>query len=390
MKSSLKLGTCLVVLSYMIVSCTVGTSAQVDDTQDTAASQPSTSPTAYVYVVTNPTSSTSELDGYGAASDGTLTKLPGSPFWTSNTQFVTGLANTAHWLFVSDGVYIYSFSIGSNGALKKVSSINAAQYYPYGGLVGASLVLDHTGSTLYAAALDGTGDNEFQFFTKNSATGALSYSGSTAINIAYGELLFATSNQYAYGFGCFQDSTFDYAFSRGSNGTLTPLNVNIPIPTYPDGDYCLDMAAAAPANNLAVAMYLETTGPPNPPAWLGVYTADSSGNLTTNSTSQNMVTSEVGNLNDMAASPAGNLLAVGGDAGLQVFFFNGGNPITAYTGFIAEHRITQLKWDNHNHLFGISSSGRLYAFKVTATGYKQAQGSPYSIPFPRAISVLSK
>jgi hypothetical protein len=131
------------------------------------------------------------------------------------------------------------------------------------------------------------------------------------------------------------------------------------------------MAAADPANNLAVAMYLETTGPPSPPAWLGVYTADSSGNLTTNSTYQNMLTSEVGNLNAMAMSPAGNLLAVGGDAGLQMFFFNGSNPITAYTGFITEHRMTNPR-DNHGHLYGISSAGRLYAFKITTTGYKQA------------------
>jgi hypothetical protein len=137
-------------------------------------------------------------------------------------------------------------------------------------------------------------------------------------------------------------------------------------------------------------MYLDTGSGPQPPAWLGVYTADSSGNLTTNSTYQNMVTSEVGNLNQMVASPAGNLLAVGGSAGLQVFFFNDSNPITAYTGFLAEHPINQMSWDTHNHLYGISSSGRLYAFRVTTTGNKQAAGSPYSITNPQAITVLSK
>jgi hypothetical protein len=188
MKHSLRLAVSLIVTFCGIVFCTIMASAQVASSQDRAESQPSTSPFAYVYVVTNPTSSTSQLDGYSAGSGGTLTKLPGSPFWTSNTQFDTGLANTAHWLFVSDGVYIYSFSIGSTGALKQVSSINAAQYYGFSGEVGASLVLDHTGSTLYAAALDGLGNNEFQFFTKNSSTGALTYSDLQRSTSRTGEL----------------------------------------------------------------------------------------------------------------------------------------------------------------------------------------------------------
>jgi hypothetical protein len=149
-------------------------------------------------------------------------------------------------------------------------------------------------------------------------------------------------------------------------------------------------AAADPFGNLAVALDLETTGPPSPPAWLAVYTADSSGNLTTQSTYQNMPTSEVGWLNDMKLNPAGNLLAVAGSSGLQIFFFNGSKPITAYTGFLAEHPITQMFWDNHNHVFGISSSGRLYSFTVTTTGYHQDSGSPYTITNPQAIAVLSK
>jgi hypothetical protein len=75
---------------------------------------------------------------------------------------------------------------------------------------------------------------------------------------------------------------------------------------------------------------------------LAVYTADSAGNLTTNSTSENMLTAEVDAVNDMATSPAGDLLAVAGEDGLQVFFFNGSKPITAYTGFLAVHNISQL------------------------------------------------
>lgn len=385
MKDSVKLAAC-----FMATLCTFMASPELASTQSGTASQPSTSPSAYFYVISNPSGNTYQINGYSVAADGTLTTIAGSPFGkTSNTLYA--MAHTSHWLFDSDGTNIYSFSIASTGALKQVSSINAAQYYGFSGLTGASLVLDHTGSTLYGAALDGLGDNEFQFFSKNSTTGALTYFGSTGVDISYGELNFSGNNLYAYGFGCFQDESHAYGFSRGSDGTLTKLNLNVPIPTYPNGQYCLDTAAADPAGNLAVAMDLETTGPPSPPEWLAVYTADSSGNLTTNSTSQNMLTSEVGNVNDMAASPAGDLLAVAGDAGLQVFFFNGSKPITAYTGFIAQHNISQILWDNHNHLYGVSpSSGRLYVFTVTKTGYKQAPGSPHLLTNPKAITVLSK
>jgi hypothetical protein len=374
----------------MVTLCTVLASGQLASAQDGTPSQPSTSPSAYFYAISNPSGSTYEINGYSAASDGTLTPIAGSPFWKSS-KILYGMALTAHWLFVSDGVSIYSFSINSSGALKQVSSINAAKYYGFSGLTGANLVLDHTGSTLYALALDGVGDNEFQFFSKNSATGALTYFGSTGIDISYGELTFTGNNLYAYGFGCFQDSSFAYGFNRGSDGTLTKLNLSVPIPTYPNGSYCLETAAADPAGNLAVAMDLETTGPPSPPAWLGVYTADSAGNLTTNSTSENMLTAEVGAVNAMAISPAGDLLAVAGADGLQVFFFNGSRPITAYTGFLAVHNISQLFWDTHNHLYGVSpSGGLLYVFTVTKTGYKQAPGSPHSLTNPTDITVLSK
>jgi hypothetical protein len=384
MKNAAKLAACLVVTLGTVLA-----SAQTSSGVGDAAAPATISPNAYVYVINRLSNSSYELDGYSADSNGALTPIAGSPFWkTSNT--LMALANTAHYLFVSDGTFIYTFSIASSGALKQVSSINAEQYYGLGE-AGASLVLDHTGSTLYALADDGAGDNEFQFFSKNSSTGALTYLGSTGHGVSYGELTFIGNNVDAYGFACFDDSSFDYGFTRSSSGILAEFNPTFVLPTNPNGDYCAVTAAADPGSDLAVALYLETsTTAFGPPAYLATYTADSSGNLSTKSTYQNMVSSEVGNLNAMAANPAGNLLAVGGSAGLQVFFFNGSNPITAYTGFLAVHPITSLTWDTHNHLYGISSSGKLYAFRVTTTGNKQASGSPYTITDPLAIAVVSK
>jgi hypothetical protein len=141
-------------------------------------------------------------------------------------------------------------------------------------------------------------------------------------------------------------------------------------------------------------MYLDSTTQrtgPVPPARLAVYSVDASGNLTTKSTATNMPRAGVGGVSAMAASAPGNLLAVAGEGGLQIFHFNGSNPITPYTGLLATHSIQQILWDTHDHLYGISpSSGRLYAFKITTTGHKQAAGSPYSVPNPVATTVLSK
>ncbi len=354
------------------------------------ASAQSASPAAYVYVITNPSGNNYEIDGYKADSTGALTRLAGSPFWKT-TKTLLAMAHTTNWFFVSDGTNIYSFSIAASGALKQVSSVDAAKFYAFNGLAGASLVLDHTGSTLYSLALDGTGDNEFQFFNKSSSTGALSFFGSTPDDISYGQLVFTGNNQYAYGFGCFQAESHVYGFKRGVDGTLTRLNLTAQIPTSPNGEFCLDTSASNPKNNLAVSMYLDTPAHPfAPPAWLGVYTVDSSGNLTTKSTSANMPTTAVGTVHQLMASPAGNLLAIGGSGGLQVFHFNGSSPITPYTGLLATHELNQIVWDSHDHLYGISSAGRLYSFKITANGHKQATGSPYSITNPMAITVLSK
>src|SRR5947209_620608 len=163
MKYALKLVACLIV-----TFCAVMLAAQDPSTQNGAASQPTTSPNAYVYVISKLSNNTSELDGYSADSNGALTRIAGSPFWTSTSVYATGLANTSHWLFASDGVYIYSFSIASNGTLKRVSSINAQQYTGTNYIEVESLFLDHTGSTLYALNNDGAGNLAIQFFKKNS------------------------------------------------------------------------------------------------------------------------------------------------------------------------------------------------------------------------------
>ena len=111
-----------------------------------------------------------------------------------------------------------------------------------------------------------------------------------------------------------------------------------------------------------------------------------------------MPVSLISYVSDIKMSPSGKLLAVAGNAGvvagtggLQVFHFNGANPITHYTGLIARDEIDQIFWDNDNHLYAIShSASKLFVFTITPTSVIQAPGSPYTITNPQNITVLPK
>jgi hypothetical protein len=99
----------------------------------------------------------------------------------------------------------------------------------------------------------------------------------------------------------------------------------------------------------------------------------------------------VGTVNDIRMAPHGTLLAVAGTSGLQVFHFNGNNPITSDTGLLTQDPIDQAFWDNAGHLYAISQNvGKLYVFTVTSLGAAQAPGSPYTIGHPQNIAVQPK
>jgi len=146
---------------------------------------------------------------------------------------------------------------------------------------------------------------------------------------------------------------------------------------------------ADPTNHLAIVE--QPANPPgcaNGPVQLATYTVKSNGNIHTNSTYKNMPAPKVQSIYDMKMSPSGKLLAVGGQEGLQIFHFNGGGPITHYTGLISTDPIVQMFWDNNNHLYAISqTSGKLLVFTITPTTYKMAPGSPYAISQPQDIIV---
>ena len=92
-----------------------------------------------------------------------------------------------------------------------------------------------------------------------------------------------------------------------------------------DRIYILAFAAADNSSHVAISM-LAAKRPAcdaGAKAQIGSFTADACGNLTTTNTFATMPTSSIGGVTDLKVFPAGDLLAVGGAEGLQVFHFDG-------------------------------------------------------------------
>jgi hypothetical protein len=370
-----------------VCASTVLASAQATSSATEIRSN-STTP-GFVYVTSVNSNNTEEIYAYGESGDGALTPVAGSPF-AANGYY---LATNSKWLVSTDTVNIYSFSVAESGAITQESSINAQQYNEYttGGPV--SLFFDRTGATLYDEDIYGNqgANNTYQFFDLNQGTGALSFLGATTSYSAawITPLSFIANNECAYGASPLYGGQYIYGFSRASNGMLTDLNIN---PTYPkasNGAYAPYLAAADTANHLAITLTPDNDMTQTGPTQIGVYTAGNSGNLTTNSTSSNMPTVAVVNVNDLKMSASGKVLAVAGSAGLQLFHFNGANPVTRFTGLLTTDAVNQVAWDNMNHLYAVASAaGKLYVFTVTTTSVKQAPGSPYAITSPGYVAVF--
>ena len=347
-----------------------------------------TEPVAYVYVSSYPTQNQAQINAYAADRKGSLKLVPGSPFVENGSTLAVG----GKWLYSSDTVNIYSFSIAPNGALKQVSTINAQAFNGYADGGPISLFLDRTGKSLYDLDIYGNigANNTFQFFDIDRSNGSLSYVGATSAATPNFEtpLSFVGNDQYGFGAGCYHGDQALYGFSRSESGVLTDLNLNPPFPAAQDGAYCPYLAVSDGRNHLAVSLSPNNDMTPTGPTQLAVYTVDSSGTLTTTSTYQNMPVIDVTNLEAMSMSPSGKLLAVAGSGGVEVYHFNGAHPITKFTGLLATDAISQVYWDNSHHLYAISpASGELFVFTVTTNSYAQSPGSPYAIANPYAVVV---
>jgi 6-phosphogluconolactonase (cycloisomerase 2 family) len=376
--------------------CTAAALAQAPlprTTSDTDSSTTSTSsPVAWVYVSSSIGSGgKSEIFAYDAASNGKLTPIAGSPF----ADDVSWLSVNGKYLFGSEtgGGNIDAYLIASDGALSYVASTDVLTSNGGCGSAG-QIFLDHTGASLYNFDYFASecANNTYQSFEIGKNTGKLSYMGESGGNEELnGYMTILANDKFAYSSDCYHFGAAIYGFKRESNGSLTQLNINPAYPTPPAGvsGWCPYLAKADTSDHLAIPMFPSNGyGDQNGPYQLAVYTADSSGNLTTTSTYSNMPAVEVGGVTALSTAPSGKLLAVAGSNGLQIFHFNGASPITKYTGLLTTDYIDQMFWDNDNHLYAISeSANKLWVFTVTPTSHTEAFGSPHTIHTPLGIIV---
>jgi hypothetical protein len=379
-------------LTQVFVCLATLTGAALAQTPDYQRPDPTTSsPIAYVYV-SRPT----HIDAFAASSSGKLTAVPGSPF--SNIA-VSHMSVNKKYLFGAgdDQQNLYSFSIGSNGALKQVAVTNILKDAPEGSGTGP-IQIDGTGSTLYNYIVV---DDSFVQAFKIEENGALQFLGDTETDDTFDVqevqptmISFLGNNKYAFETGCDQDALngATEAFKRESSGVLQLVRgvPQLPKTKNPGDIYCPFKLATDSTDHLAFVLqaYNENTGYSDGPMVLASYTADSEGKLTTKSTFETMPSIE-SQANTISISPSGKFLAVGG-AGFQIFHFNGSSPITKYTGvFQPGSQFTEFGWDGDNHLYALGS-GELYVYTVTSTSVKEVAGSPYSIPEASSVIVLTK
>lgn len=365
--------------------------------------QTPTSHVAYVYVGT-----TKGVYLYDAASNGALTLVSGSPFAIAGNA----IGSNGKY-FASLGTdYLHSYPVASNGAIEQqVSQINTQSYSGNQCGTSAAGVFDHSGHDIYVELAQNGGSancNAFQSFEISSA-GSLTFIGSITFDVGFSALpspITITANDaYAFdGLPIFACGEQTNAFLRESSGALASNTLTITGPTPKPGwsISSLPPVTADPTNHLAVAVHAspsDSCGGPYSTAQLASYTVDSQGNLTSTNTGQNMPAPRV-YPTVMNMSPSGQFLAIGGNVaksasngtqstGLDVFHFNGADPITSYSGTLTTTPIDEIHWDSSNHLYALSNStGKLYVYTVTPGSITAAPGSPYSISSPNALVVV--
>ena len=388
--------------SLALLLCAEATFAQVATTSSTSTSTiDPTRPVARVYV-----SSSHYIHAYNAWADGKYTSISGSPFPFAG---IRKMSVTKTFLFGADGTNLVSYAIHSDGSISKLSSIKPAIYQGSNcDQNGFGTQVDFSQVTLYyQACASGFNANQYLSFHIQS-NGSLQFLGGSGGSIGAATqgtpVVLTKMGGNAFAFDSYCDDETDQGviqiFKRQSNGNLIFYGVDSHMPeAAPGSAYCVGPVAADTSNHLATAVFRIDSQPHDAgfiygPSYLASYTADKNGNLTTNSTVDNMPTLPVAGNNGADAisiSPDNKYVAVGGSGnGFQVLHFNGGNPPTNFSPalppLLPGHSIQKFGWDKVHHLYVLSAvygvgtyTTYLSVFNVTSSGVQKVSGSPHYI-----------
>lgn len=358
---------------------------------------------AYIYVGTV----SNGVYAYSAAANGRLTPVAGSPF-----KHTSGLAIGSNGkYFISLGTTnLHAYEIEANGAIGAQASVVNTEDYD-GSICGANgtdgAALDHAGTihVLQDSTVDsGSGYCAAYQSFNISKSGAFTFEGTDIADGTEGDRLsflynlpsFTANDVFAYAnFGGAIPADLDpygssvpSGFMRKSNGELENLTFNTTFPAAgPIGEYYAFLVTAGTSNYLAMTIaQVQLPYGEDGPIQLASFTVDAKGNIKTTNTREDMpIPATIPGVLNM--SPSGKLLAVG--PGLQVFHFNGAEPITKFTGLLPTAPITHIHWDNNNHLYALSSN-KLYVYTVTPTSVEEVPGSPYTLPNSNALNVVPR
>jgi hypothetical protein len=375
------------------------------------------SPVAYVYVAQTPQLQNESYDtqpiyAFSVAPDGRVTPISGSPFTQISGEMVG--TNGTHFITLGYGGdqnfgplnYLYSYDVSSNGAIgKQVSEINTQLYS--GGNCPANdgqqpasgAELDHTGQYLYVPYC---GD-AVQTYKIAKSTGDLTFQSATIYDNAdesfAGMPKLSGNSAFAYNQTIVEEGPGEYrfpvfgfaAFSRQSDGSLEWRGVpTVTGPTLPENyyPYFSGVITDDPTNHFAVMVGLLKFIPPDTTAnegcALASFTMGSQGQLTSTNSYDDMP-QFIGCGGSMLLSPSGKTLVLLPNDGssLQLFHFNGADPITPFTQVAGKSGdpFGAIAWDASNHLYALSSvSGKLRVYTVNSTGVVEAPGSPIDLP----------
>jgi hypothetical protein len=348
-------------------------------------------PVAFVYVASNYSGSNNQIDGYAVAANGQLTKIAGSPFYANvSSMAVNGkyLLATGNAAVSNNAKNVYSYLINANGSLtyKGATDVrNMDSTYS-----ASSITLDHTGASAYVYGFDGD-NNGFESYSVDKSTGLLHYLNSTLttnnLTVNGPPYTVLADNQWVN--GVFTNGYYiNFAtYQRPANGALVYVSAEVAFPAGMTMGGTLNLAAADASNHLSIIANCGTAD------LVATYAVDTeTGDLSTDSSCTTMPSSAVGTTQSTAMAYSGQILAVGGTQGVQLFNFSGTAEATKRTGaLLAGVNINRVIWDSSNHLYAISqASKKLYVLNVTSSGVTQAPGSPYTIASPMEIIVQPK